>query len=113
MDTIKSDQRGLASSKPLPLGRYTIRETKAPAGDDSVQPHLGGEGVAPVEGLEHDIGIVGDAGQHIVDWLAPQIQIVKKSADYNSTNGLPAGTLLEGALLLATSKRRIWPSCSR
>ena len=26
-----------------------------------------------------------------------QIQIVKKSADYNSTNGLPAGTLLEGA----------------
>ncbi len=31
VDTIKSDQRGLASSKPLPLGRYTIRETKAPA----------------------------------------------------------------------------------
>ena len=26
-----------------------------------------------------------------------QIQIVKKSADYNPTNGLPAGTLLEGA----------------
>ena len=26
-----------------------------------------------------------------------QIQIVKKSADYNATNGLPAGTLLEGA----------------
>ncbi len=31
VDTIKSDNRGLASSKPLPLGRYTIRETKAPA----------------------------------------------------------------------------------
>ena len=31
VDTIKNDQRGLASSKPLPLGRYTIRETKAPA----------------------------------------------------------------------------------
>ena len=26
-----------------------------------------------------------------------QIQIVKKSADYNPTNGLPAGTMLEGA----------------
>ena len=26
-----------------------------------------------------------------------QIQIIKKSADYNPTNGLPAGTLLEGA----------------
>ncbi len=31
MDTIKSDKRGLASSTPLPLGRYTIREIKAPA----------------------------------------------------------------------------------
>ena len=31
VDTIKSDKRGLAVSKPLPLSRYTIRETKAPA----------------------------------------------------------------------------------
>ena len=30
VDTIRSDSRGLASSKPLPLGRYTIREVKAP-----------------------------------------------------------------------------------
>ena len=31
VDTIKSDKNGVAASKPLPLGRYTIRETKAPA----------------------------------------------------------------------------------
>ena len=31
VDTIKSDSRGLAVSRQLPLGRYTIRETKAPA----------------------------------------------------------------------------------
>ena len=31
VDTIRSDSRGVAVSKPLPLGRYTIRETKAPA----------------------------------------------------------------------------------
>ncbi len=31
VDTIKSDKRGLATSKPLPLSRYTIREVKAPA----------------------------------------------------------------------------------
>ncbi len=31
VDTIVSGQNGLASSKQLPLGRYTIRETKAPA----------------------------------------------------------------------------------
>ena len=30
VDTIKSDSRGLAVSKPLPLSRYTIREVKAP-----------------------------------------------------------------------------------
>ncbi len=31
VDTIKSNSRGVAVSKPLPLGRYTIREVKAPA----------------------------------------------------------------------------------
>ena len=31
VDTIRSDSRGLAVSKPLPLNRYTIREAKAPA----------------------------------------------------------------------------------
>jgi uncharacterized surface anchored protein len=37
-----------------------------------------------------------------IEWentpISGQIQITKKSADYNSTNGLPAGTLLEGAV---------------
>ena len=31
VDTIRSNSRGLAVSKPLPLNRYTIREAKAPA----------------------------------------------------------------------------------
>ena len=31
VDTIRSDSRGVAASKPLPLSRYTIREVKAPA----------------------------------------------------------------------------------
>ena len=31
VDTIRSDSRGLAVSKPLPLSRYTIREVTAPA----------------------------------------------------------------------------------
>ena len=48
MDTIKSDNRGLASSNPLPLGRYTIRETKAPANygvsDTELTTYLGHEG---------------------------------------------------------------------
>lgn len=30
VDTIVSNERGIAASKPLPLGRYTIKETKAP-----------------------------------------------------------------------------------
>lgn len=31
VDTIQSDNRGVAASKPLPLGRYTVKEVKAPA----------------------------------------------------------------------------------
>ena len=38
----------------------------------------------------------------LIEWkntpITAQIQITKKSADYNPTNGLPAGTLLEGAV---------------
>ena len=38
----------------------------------------------------------------LIEWkntpITAQIQITKKSADYNSVNGLPAGTLLEGAV---------------
>ena len=38
----------------------------------------------------------------LIEWkntpITAQIQITKKSADYNPTNGLPAGTLLEGAI---------------
>ena len=38
----------------------------------------------------------------LVEWknipITAQIQITKKSADYNPTNGLPAGTPLEGAV---------------
>ena len=43
-----------------------------------------------------------------VEWentpITGQIQITKRSADYNSTNGLPAGTLLEGAVFEITDK---------
>ena len=51
VDTIKSDSRGLAISKPLPLGRYTIRETKAPA-------NYGVSGTDLTAYLEHEGQIV-------------------------------------------------------
>ena len=41
--------------------------------------------------------------------ITGQIQIVKKSADYNPTNGLPAGTLLEGAVFEIYDKAGIKP----
>ena len=47
VDTIRSDSRGLAVSRPLPLGRYTIRETKAPA-------NYGVSGVDLTAYLEHE-----------------------------------------------------------
>ena len=51
VDTIKSDSRGLAVSKALPLGRYTIRETKAPA-------NYGVSGTDLTAYLEHEGQIV-------------------------------------------------------
>ncbi len=46
--------------------------------------------------------VVKSGESTLVEWkntpITAQIQITKKSADYNSTNGLPAGTLLEGAV---------------
>ena len=47
-------------------------------------------------------------GTSTITWkntpITGQIQIVKKSADYNPTNGLPAETLLEGAVFEITDK---------
>ena len=59
-----------------------------------------------------------------IEWantpIRGQIQIVKKSADYNPTNGLPAGSLLEGAVFEIYDKAgnvvdtiKLCPSCSR
>ncbi len=68
-------------------GRYYLRE-------------LENEGYVPDTQMKT---VYVTAGQTtLVEWenipITGQIQIVKKSADYNSTNGLPAGTLLEGAV---------------
>ena len=55
----------------------------------------------PVEAVQPDIGAVGDAGEGVAHRLACHALLragTKKSADYNATNGLPAGTLLEGAV---------------
>ena len=40
------------------------------AGDYLIQPDGGGQGVAPVERLEHDVAGVADPGEHIADRLA-------------------------------------------
>ena len=82
-----SDDRGYVYMEGLESGRYYIRE------------------------LENDGYIVDEQEKTVyvkssetteVTWenraITGQIQIVKKSADYNPTNGLPAGTLLEGAV---------------
>ena len=68
-------------------GRYYLRE-------------LENEGYVPDTQLKSVYVTAGSTT--LVEWqnipITAQIQIVKKSADYNSTNGLPAGTLLEGAV---------------
>ena len=68
-------------------GRYYLRE-------------LENEGYIPDTQMKTVYVTAGETT--LVEWkntpITAQIQITKKSADYNSTNGLPAGTLLEGAV---------------
>ena len=68
-------------------GRYSLRE-------------LENEGYIPDTQMKTVYVTAGETT--LIEWkntpITAQIQITKKSADYNSTNGLPAGTLLEGAV---------------
>ena len=87
IDQQATDDRGYAWFEDLEGGgRYYLRE-------------LENEGYIPDTQLRTVYVKAGETT--LVEWentpITGQIQIVKKSADYNPTNGLPAGTLLEGA----------------
>ena len=88
IDQQTTDDRGYAWFKGLAeSGRYYLRE-------------LENEGYIPDSQLRSVYTKAG--GTTLVEWentpITGQIQIIKRSADYNPTNGLPAGTLLEGAV---------------
>jgi uncharacterized surface anchored protein len=82
-----SDNNGYVYIEDLEAGRYYLRE-------------LENEGY--IVDTEKKTVYVKSGETTEVEWkntpVTAQIQITKKSADYNSTNGLPAGTLLEGAV---------------
>lgn len=88
-----SDDRGYAYFEDLSAGRYYLRE-------------LENEGY--VRDTQKKTVYVKPGETTEVEWentpITGQIQITKRSADYNSTNGLPAGTLLEGAVFEITDK---------
>lgn len=88
-----SDDRGYAYFEDLSAGRYYLRE-------------LENEGY--VRDTQKKTVYVKSGETTEVEWentpITGQIQITKRSADYNSTNGLPAGTLLEGAVFEITDK---------
>lgn len=94
IDQQTTDDRGYAWFEDLTVsGRYYLRE-------------LENEGYIP-DTQERTVYV--KAGETTkVTWkntpITGQIQIVKKSADYNPTTGLPAGTLLEGAVFEITDK---------
>ena len=88
-----SDDRGYAYFEDLSAGRYYLRE-------------LENEGY--VRDTQKKTVYVKSGETTEVEWentpITGQIQITKRSADYNPTNGLPAGTLLEGAVFEITDK---------
>lgn len=94
IDQQTTDDRGYAWFEDLTeSGRYYLRE-------------LENEGYIP-DTQERTVYVkAGEVTE--VEWentpITGQIQIVKKSADYNPTTGLPAGTLLEGAVFEITDK---------
>ena len=60
VDTVESDSRGLAVSKPLPLGRYTVKEISSPqfysVSDEEVTAYLEHEGqIVQVEYLNESV----------------------------------------------------------
>ena len=82
-----SDNEGYVLIEDLEAGRYYLRE-------------LENEGYVP--DTEKKTVYVESGETTEVEWentpITGQIQIIKRSADYNPTNGLPAGMLLEGAV---------------
>ena len=88
-----SDDRGYAYFEDLPAGRYSLRE-------------LENEGY--VRDTQKKTVYVKSGETTEVEWentpITGQIQITKRSAGYNPTNGLPAGTLLEGAVFEIADK---------
>lgn len=88
-----SDDRGYAYFEDLSAGRYYLRE-------------LENEGY--VRDTQKKTVYVKSGETTEVEWentpITGQIQITKRSADYNHTNGLPVGTLLEGAVFEITDK---------
>ena len=84
-----TDQEGyIYADEGLADGRYYLREIKAAPGY-VLDPELKTIYVRYGSTTEIEWSNTAECGQ---------IQIVKKSADDNATNGLPAGTLLEGAV---------------
>ena len=84
-----TDQDGyIYADEGLEDGRYYLREIKAAPGY-VLDPELKTIYVRYGSTTEIEWSNTAECGQ---------IQIIKKSADDNATNGLPAGTLLEGAV---------------
>ena len=84
-----TDQDGyIYADEGLTDGRYYLREVKAAPGY-VLDPELKTIYVRYGSTTEIEWSNTAECGQ---------IQIIKKSADDNATNGLPAGTLLEGAV---------------
>ena len=92
VDTVESDSRGLAVSKPLPLGRYTVKEISSPqfysVSDEEVTVYLEHEGqIVQVEYLNESVYTNVSISKSVYTQVVPgqEIRYTFKDIGNNST----------------------------
>ena len=112
VDTVESDSRGLAVSKPLPLGRYTVKEISSPqfysVSDEEVTVYLEHEGqIVQVEYLNESVYTNVSISKSGYTQVVPgqEIRYTFKDIGNNSTVPLDSFYWRERALFLDNLRR--------
>ena len=99
VDTIESNSRGLAVSKPLPLGRYIVKEVSSPqyysVSEEEVTVYLEHEGqIVQIEFLNESVYTNVSIGKSGYTEVVPGQEIRYTFKDIGNNSTVPLGQLL-------------------